>query len=877
MSSSPTASSPTLSFLKENQFRKALGIDNEGMCLKHPNVPIYSSGSVIDYCKVCRSEHEAYDLQQQKQQSHSFAFLIHQIQDLQNSEETSTDSATTGTTSIATKEDEPLKSPPSPSFAKSSSSTRQTVLRAVQVQQWELLENEKEVQRLKKEIEQLTLDKKLLSSQLEIRDQLVLRQTDQIASLQELVERQKTTINQDLKKIKSIAMNRASLSPRARNQISNISSLSGTETLIGSEVHQESPPRLPNRKTSEATSIADDDEEEQYKDYERPLHDAIATNLKIQDPPRRPVRKTSNSKSGGTGGMGRKESISQNQNLKPPPLPSRMFSKGMLKDPPKSSASPQRSFVPSAASREIPFDPSESQEDRKSSLPVSLPPSREISFTPSEPDDNQQQTPHPQKESQEIAFIPPPPAPDTNYTPNTHSSASSSNGQTREKSASAQPGRKKSKDIQFDAGAVANPSRTSIAEMKFDSNSLLDDARVAMSSPPVNISLSNHRKSLKKSPRSDDQLKNTQEIDVAMPMHEEDDHDDTLKNVPNVLLVKQRSADNETLVSGLTFYPTQSYLSQEEGLPKTSLRQGSLTKKLPIEMDFDSDDESDSLIVPPKKMGDQRDQGPPRAQSYLSEDEEIPQRKSLRQGSLMKKLPIEMDFDSDEETESQPIPTNLKEPPISPNSTPKANEERNVSTSSYQEVNGEEVKDKYDDGGTYFGTISRNDRLPNGFGKMLYSNQRRYEGEWRDGRWHGHGKLENPDGDCYEGTFVYDEMHGSGTYTWKNGNVYRGAFNEGKRHGTGKFEFANGNVYEGDFVNGRFEGKGSFEFDGGFYEGQWRRGVYHGKGFLLYADGSHYNGPFVNGVAHGQGEVTSANGAVHKGYWANGQLQPSGG
>lgn len=78
-------------------------------------------------------------------------------------------------------------------------------------------------------------------------------------------------------------------------------------------------------------------------------------------------------------------------------------------------------------------------------------------------------------------------------------------------------------------------------------------------------------------------------------------------------------------------------------------------------------------------------------------------------------------------------------------------------------------------------------------------------------------------------------------------------------------------------MNGRFEGKGSFEFDGGFYEGQWRRGVYHGKGFLLYADGSHYNGPFVNGVAHGQGEVTSANGAVQKGYWANGQLQPSSG
>ena len=91
----------------------------------------------------------------------------------------------------------------------------------------------------------------------------------------------------------------------------------------------------------------------------------------------------------------------------------------------------------------------------------------------------------------------------------------------------------------------------------------------------------------------------------------------------------------------------------------------------------------------------------------------------------------------------------------------------------------------------------------------------------------------------------------------------------------GTFNFANGNIYKGDFVNGVFEGIGRYDFEGGYYEGEWKSGRYHGHGFLLFSDGSSYRGAFVDGVAHGKGEETSAEGKVQIGYWDNGK--PTGG
>ena len=48
----------------------------------------------------------------------------------------------------------------------------------------------------------------------------------------------------------------------------------------------------------------------------------------------------------------------------------------------------------------------------------------------------------------------------------------------------------------------------------------------------------------------------------------------------------------------------------------------------------------------------------------------------------------------------------------------------------------------------------------------------------------------------------------------------------------------------------RFETK-SFP-SGNAYEGEWLRGVYHGKGKLTYADGRRYDGEWREGVMHGR-------------------------
>jgi hypothetical protein len=49
-----------------------------------------------------------------------------------------------------------------------------------------------------------------------------------------------------------------------------------------------------------------------------------------------------------------------------------------------------------------------------------------------------------------------------------------------------------------------------------------------------------------------------------------------------------------------------------------------------------------------------------------------------------------------------------------------------------------------------------------------------YEGEFKDGKFHGHGKYTYADGDVYEGGYKHDFRHGHGKYTYADGEVYEG-------------------------------------------------------------------------------------------------------
>lgn len=77
------------------------------------------------------------------------------------------------------------------------------------------------------------------------------------------------------------------------------------------------------------------------------------------------------------------------------------------------------------------------------------------------------------------------------------------------------------------------------------------------------------------------------------------------------------------------------------------------------------------------------------------------------------------------------------------------------------------------------------------------------------------------DTSCIEG----DCVNGIGTYVFKSGNKYEGQWRNCKREGWGRVTFSNGDVYEGDFFDNEFHGKGTYYFNNGTkYEGEYVNG-----------------------------------------------------
>lgn len=72
---------------------------------------------------------------------------------------------------------------------------------------------------------------------------------------------------------------------------------------------------------------------------------------------------------------------------------------------------------------------------------------------------------------------------------------------------------------------------------------------------------------------------------------------------------------------------------------------------------------------------------------------------------------------------------------------------------------------------------------------------------------------------------------------------YEGEMKDGWFHGKGKFKFNTGVVYEGEFSKGRFHGKGVMTYPGkGKFEGTWERGkLIDGK--YTFADGLEFEEP----------------------------------
>lgn len=84
-----------------------------------------------------------------------------------------------------------------------------------------------------------------------------------------------------------------------------------------------------------------------------------------------------------------------------------------------------------------------------------------------------------------------------------------------------------------------------------------------------------------------------------------------------------------------------------------------------------------------------------------------------------------------------------------------------------------------------------------------------YIGSWKDGLFHGLGRMQYANGDQYCGQWENGEFHGQGTYTFASGQKYYGGWEKGKRNGIGTEYSSNGkSIHHGLWKNDKRNGHG---------------------------------------------------------------------
>lgn len=99
---------------------------------------------------------------------------------------------------------------------------------------------------------------------------------------------------------------------------------------------------------------------------------------------------------------------------------------------------------------------------------------------------------------------------------------------------------------------------------------------------------------------------------------------------------------------------------------------------------------------------------------------------------------------------------------------------------------------------------------------------------------------------------------------------YLGTMARGRMHGIGTYLESTGEIYQGEFQDGRENGFGLRVFPTGRYEGQWRQGLRHGRGVMVWINGNLFRGEFREGLPEGPGEFYSVEGGWFRGNWRAG-------
>ncbi len=157
-----------------------------------------------------------------------------------------------------------------------------------------------------------------------------------------------------------------------------------------------------------------------------------------------------------------------------------------------------------------------------------------------------------------------------------------------------------------------------------------------------------------------------------------------------------------------------------------------------------------------------------------------------------------------------------------------------------------------------------------GIGTYLYPSGAKFSGHFANGKINGYGRLVFSDGRVYEGEWKNHYRSGKGVMHFPKGDEYKGNFKKSKFFGYGTMKYSNGDVYQGTWKEDYPNGKGVMAYhNGDRYEGEFRAGRLHGDGTMKYANGEKYVGKWKANKKEGKGTFYMTNGEVIVGFWGN--------
>jgi len=161
----------------------------------------------------------------------------------------------------------------------------------------------------------------------------------------------------------------------------------------------------------------------------------------------------------------------------------------------------------------------------------------------------------------------------------------------------------------------------------------------------------------------------------------------------------------------------------------------------------------------------------------------------------------------------------------------------------------------------------------NGFGVMEITTtvgKNVYRGNFREGKYHGLGKLEElltvTTRAYYDGHWDMGVRSGRGTYWNGTGNLYIGQWRNDRREGQGSYFFGvkdwTPNKYSEFWLSENVEN----------YTGGFQNDLYHGPGTYRWSDGQKYVGEFFANDKHGPGTFYYPSGTIRPQVWEYGEF-----